>query len=118
MRCVKINQQTIYYALYLGKTAETDTSGNYTGDYVISYADPVAMKANVSPARKWTSVEPYGLESDYTHVMMTDNMSCPITETTLVWIGKPITENANFRVVKVAKSLNHITYDLEEIMNP
>ena len=118
MRCLKINQRTIHYALYTGKTAETDTDGNFTGDYVETYGTPVALRINVSPAKRYTAIEPFGEESDYTHTMVTDDMNCPITETSLIWIGIPTTDKANFRVVKVARSLNHITYDLEEIANP
>ena len=118
MRCLKINRQKIFYALYTGKTAETDTDGNLTGDYVETYAEPVAMKVNVSPAKGKTNIEMFGEEEDYTRSIVTDKMDCPIVESTLLWIGKPVTENANYRVTRVARSLHHITYAIEEIANP
>ena len=118
MRCLEINKRKIWYALYMGMSDEVDANGNLTGDHVKTYAEPVSLKINYSYARRHASIEPFGIETDYTHTMVTDKMSCPITESTLVWIDKDTTENANFRVVKVAKSLNSITYDLEEIANP
>ena len=119
MRCLKINRRTIYYALYTGKAAETDTDGNYTGDYVETYADPVELKVNISPAKGRSSIEMFGDEEDYTRTMVTDDMSCPIVESTLLWVSvNPATHNPNYRVTRVARSLHHITYAIEEIANP
>ena len=50
MRALLRNMQTFYYALYDRKT-EVIKDGLRTGQYTVTYAAPVAMKANVSASK-------------------------------------------------------------------
>ena len=123
MRILRRNTQKIYYALYTGKTAKTDSLGYATGEYVKTYGTPVEMRVNINPASGNASVEPFGTEIDYTHIMVTCDTDCPIDEHSILWIGKePYTDDAepqltphNFRVNRVAKSLNSILYAIREV---
>lgn len=122
MRTLRRNKQKIYYALYSAKTDAIDAQGFFTGESVKTYGDPVALKINVSPAEKNLTIEPFGTATDYSHTMVTCDMDCPIDEETILWIGKepytddnpPVLTAHNYRVVRVAKSLNNIMYAIRE----
>lgn len=115
MMCLEQNKQTFYYALYKDVEDAVDASGYKTGGKVKSYYDPVAMDANISAARGDSSVEQFGVNENYNRTIVTDEMDCPITTTTKLWIGIPVTEPYNYRVVRVARSLNSITYAISEV---
>lgn len=120
MKALARNRQTIYYALYKSKEKLYDSYGLYTGDHIITYESPVAIEMNVSPAKGMADVEMFGVNTNYAKVLVTDDMSCPIDETTVLWIGHAPNLNAdnyNYRVAKVAKSLNSITYAVAELEN-
>lgn len=115
MRALQRNKQTFYYALYLGATESVDEDGYYTGEMTSSYSTPVEARANISPARGEADVELFGITEQYTKTIVTTDMNCPIDTTSQLWIGIPITEPYNYVVVRVAKSLNSITYAIREV---
>ena len=124
MRSLVRNKQRIYYALYLGKTGVRDERGNLTGEYELSYASPVAYNINVSAARGTADVEQFGINANYTKTMVTNDLNCPITEISRLWIGKEATVTVddvttvtphNYVVVSVARSINSITYAIKEV---
>lgn len=115
MKSLARNKQAIYYALYEGKTEAVDDNGNFTGEYVISYSSPEKLMINVSPAKGAADVEVFGINASYSKTMVTTDMSCPLSETTRLWVGVPPTEPYNFVVTKVAKGLNSIMYAIEEV---
>lgn len=116
MRCLNRNKQTLYYALYQGETEEQDSDGNYTGERTITYGDPVKFKANISAARGESALNPFGIETNYSKTIVTDDLNCPIKEDTILWIGKDPTEDPyNYMVVKKAESLNSIMYAIREV---
>jgi len=122
MRSLARNKQTIYYALYDGKTEIIDEYGNKTGEYVTSYKSPVSFRINVSAARGTADVEQFGINANYSKTMVTNDMTCPISETTRLWIDTPafdLLENVlphNYVVTAVAKSINSITYAIKEVV--
>ena len=125
MRSLSRNKQTIYYALYQDKVAVKDEYGNATGEYVTSYGTPTEFRINVSAARGTADVEQFGINAIYTKTMVTNDLTCPITETSRLWIGKPAFEtvgeettvtNHNYVVTAVAKSINSITYAIKEVV--
>ena len=115
MRTLGRNKQAFYYALYKGKTAIVDAGGFDTGDYTVTYETPVEMRANISPARGTADVEQFGITTNYTHTIVTDDMTCPIDQNSILWIGRATTLPHNFAVVQVAKSLNSITIAIREV---
>ena len=124
MRTIHRNKQKIYYALYTGKTPILDEYGNQTGEYELTYASPVVYNLNVSAARGTADVDQFGINENYTKTMVTNDMGCPITETTRLWIGKEATVTVdevttvtphNYVVVSVARSINSITYAIKEV---
>lgn len=115
MRISQRNSQDIFYALYTDKKPIIDEYGNKTGEYELSYSDPVEYRINVSAARGTADVEQFGINANYTKTMVTNDMSCPIDETSRIWIGRDKTLPHNYVVVSVARSINSITYAIREV---
>ena len=119
MRELEINKQTIYYATYTSKTDAVNTNNQKTGEKTKSYATPVELRINVSPARGNAERDMFGIDCRYTHTMSTADLACPIAEDTVLWVGTTPGQNntnpPNFVVVRKAKSLNDIVYAIREV---
>lgn len=88
MRCLERNKQTFWYCLYSGKYPIIDANGYETTDYVVTYEDAVEMKASISPATGISNTEQFGNLDSYDKVIVTDDLSCPIDENTVLFIDK------------------------------
>lgn len=115
MKIMERNKTSFYYLLYLGKTEAVDSEGYETGEKIVTYSAPVAMKANVSAATGYAQTEQFGNFINYDKVIVTDDMSCPIDEHSVLFLdkepefdatGKPLYD---YTVRRVAKSLNSIS---------
>ena len=115
MRTLLRNKQKIYYALYDSKTARIDEYGNATGEYELTYGNPKPLWINVSAARGTADVEQFGINANYSKTMVTEDINCPITETTRLWVGRSPEEPHNYVVASVAKSINSVTYAIKEV---
>lgn len=116
MMCLAQNKQRLYYALYQGKTQKIDAQGNKTGQWNTTYSEPVEIWMNISAARGTADVEQFGINDSYTRTLATDDVNCPIDTDSILWIGKdPSSDPYNYCVVRVAKSLNSITYAIREV---
>ena len=120
MRSLTRNKQRIFYSLYTGKQEVRDEWGNLVSEPVLTYDAPVEYYINVSAARGTADVEQFGINTAYTKTMVTNDLTCPIDETTRLWIGREPTDNGvevphNYVVVMVAKSVNSITYAIKEV---
>lgn len=115
MKCLGRNKQTLYYALYKGQQITYDEYGNETGQPLREYYDPVEIRMNISAARGTADVEQFGINTVYSKTLVTDDMSCPIDENSILWLGTSTTNPYNYVVKQVAKSLNSITIAIEEV---
>lgn len=116
MRTMEINKRTVYYALYEGITDEVDEEGNYTGNKVPSYSDPIPLKINVSPARGEATSRQFGDLLEYDKTLVTTDMSLPIDEQTIMWIDNlDTTQPHDYKVTKVAKGLNSVQYAVAKV---
>lgn len=116
MRALERNKQIIYYALYEGKEPVLDEYGNETGEYEILYSSPTVLRINVSAARGESSTRPFGDTENYDKVLMTDDLSVPITETSILWIDSLDTQKPHDYIVKkVAKSLNSVSIAVSKV---
>ena len=120
MKALARNRQEIWYALLSSVTDAT--SGNLkTGEKVKTYTTPAALRINVSAARGTADVEQFGVNDNYDRTMATDDMTCPLDETSILWIGIPVYDLQgnvlphNYKVVRVAKSLNSIMYAIRKV---
>lgn len=121
MRTLRRNQISFYYLLYNGMTPVRDEDGNETGEETVSYQAAVPMRANVSAATGSAQVEQFGSFAGYDRVIVTDDLTCPIDENTVLFLdkepeydadGKPLYD---YLVRRVARSLNSISYAVSRV---
>lgn len=121
MKIMERNKSTFYYLLYQSKERTTDEEGNETGEGRVIYGDPVAMRANVSAATGYAQTEQFGNFITYDKVIVTDDLSCPIDENSVLFIDKEPEFDANgnpkydYTVRRVAKSLNSISIAVSKV---
>ena len=121
MRTLNRNKSPFWYLLYDRKAPAKDEYGNETGEELVVYKPAVAMNANISAATGSAQVEQFGNFAGYDKVIVTDDLSCPIDENTVLFIdkepqydkdGKPLYD---YMVKRVAKSLNSISYAVSKV---
>lgn len=123
MRLCTRNLKRIYFATYQGKVEIKDSDGNDTGRSTPSYSNPEELIASVSAARGTADTEQFGVNLDYEKVVITDNLTLPISETSVLWVDslpniKPdgSTETPfDYEVVKVAESVNYVSYAIKKV---
>lgn len=120
MRCLERNKSTFYYCLYKSTEMQTDEYGNETSAPKVLYEDPVMMRANVSPATGFTTAAQFGYLENYDKVIVTDDMDCPITESTVLFVEKEPEYRADlplydYVVRRVSKSLNSISIAIRKV---
>jgi hypothetical protein len=116
MRALERNKVRFYYSLYGGKTPVKDEDGNETGEYEVSYSEPIEMRANISAARGEISTRQFGDSINYDKVISISDLSCPIDEHTVLWVDETdITKPHDYLVVKVAKSLNNLSIAISKV---
>ena len=113
MRCLEINKRRLWYALYLGRTANTE-NGFETGEYSNSYSDPVAFRANVSPAAGRVGIDVFGESLDYERVIVCDYVDLPVKEDSILFIEHEPEQNSSgnwnydYIVKRISRSINSV----------
>lgn len=115
MRVLTRNKQTFYYADFEGTVPLYDDNGNLTGDEEIKYSEPIEMKAVISMTRGGAESTLFGLNEVYDKYITLNKEDDVITEQSVLWIGIPPTEPHNYRVYRVAKSLNFIQIGIRRV---
>lgn len=138
MRTLKKNEQTLYYANYVGDIPiyATDEEGNIlTTDvdgeivevidsYKQGYANPEKFEANISFNSGETIMAEYGLDvGEYNAVIQATKGEFPFNEQTLIWhTSEPeydssdnvLPESADYKVVAIKSSLNEERFILRK----
>ena len=135
MRIMERNKQSFWYLLYDRKVPVTDEDGNElvleyvdthedgneTGEETVVYKPAVSFRANVSAATGASQVEQFGNLAGYDKVIVTDDMTCPVDENTVLFLdkepvydedGKPLYD---YMVRRVAKSLNSVSIAVTKV---
>ena len=115
MRTLNRNKSPFWYLLYDSKAPAKDEYGNETGEELVVYKPAVAMNANISAATGSAQVEQFGNFAGYDKVIVTDDLSCPIDENTVLFIDKDGKPLYDYMVKRVAKSLNSISYAVSKV---
>lgn len=124
MQTLERNKIGFWYALKTGSEEVRDEDGLLESEAEITYGEPVYAEMSMSissgannlGSQGMVELEPFGITTAYTHRMVTEDMDCPIDEETILWIDKEPTDGAhNFKIVRVARSLNHIIYYVKEV---
>lgn len=123
MRTLARNKVRIYYANYRTKTPVKDEYDNLTGEYDITYEDPMEIKANVSAARGESTTRQFGEDEVYDRVIVMDDPRVPIEVSTVLWIDTLPEIKADgstdtpydYIVKQVAPSLNSVSIAVSKV---
>lgn len=115
MRCLDRNKKSFYYATYQGITKQTDSEGNFTGEYGISYSTPVQAYGNISPAKGNDFSSPFGVAENYDKIIVMADPNFPVETTSVLWIENATTDPYDYIVVKVARSLNSVSIAVRKV---
>lgn len=121
MKTMDRNKVSFWYLLYDKKVPITDEDGNETGEYRVIYKAAVQQRENVSAATGSAQVEQFGNFISYDKVIVTDDLSCPIDENTVLFLDKEPeydkdgTPMYDYIVKRVAKSLNSVSYAVSKV---
>ena len=88
MRCTLRNKQKFYCCQYTGKRAVVDADGHDTGEKIPIYGTAKEIWANISPATGMSRAEQFGNLENYDKVIVTNDLSCPINENSVLFIDK------------------------------
>ena len=116
MRTLKRNKRPVAYAFYDGATELTDSEGNYTGEYTVSYTTPVKTLMNVSGGRGQADIALFGLTQTFARTATTEDLETKFNTETVFWIETdPDTEPFDYRVVAVSRTINQVVLALAEV---
>lgn len=116
MRTVKRNKRPVAYAFYDGVTELTDSEGNYTGEYDVSYTEPIKTLMNVSGGRGQADIALFGLTQTFARTATTEDLDTPFNTETVFWVETdPDTEPFDYRVVAVSRTINQVVLALAEV---
>lgn len=117
MRTVHRDKRPVAYAFYDGVTELTDTEGNYTGEYEVSYTTPVKTLMNVSGGRGQADIALFGLTQTFSRTATTEDLVTPFNTETVFWVEKDPDKNEPFdyRVAAVSRTVNQVVLALAEV---
>lgn len=108
MRLLRRNTTAFQYRAYSGET-ETMVDGRHTGIYVPTYATAVEYRGTISVPTGFASNQLFGIDTEYSHVLLMDNPSTPVTEAGLIdWRGE------TYEIKAVKPSLNVLSIALKK----
>lgn len=124
MRCMARNKTTFYYAPYTGKNEITDEYGNATGQYSVTYGNPIEARGNISPAQGMVQTQLFGASANYDRVIVLDDVHISVDEYSVLWVDTPprleedgsTTTPHDYVVTKVARSLNGVSLAISKVM--
>lgn len=123
MRCMVRNKTTFYYASYIGETEIVDEYGNRTGEFSLTYGNPMRVSGNVSAAQGEMQSRQFGESERYDKVIVLDDRNAPIDEHSILWVdtlphlnedGSTDTPH-DYIVRRIAKSLNGVSIAIGKV---
>ena len=123
MRGMIRNKSKFYYASYIGETEIIDEYGNATGEYKISYSNPIKCSGNISAARGEVQSQQFGESESYDKVIVLDDRNASIDEHSILWVDTlpqlnedGTTDTPHDYIVKmVGKSLNGVSIAIRKV---
>lgn len=134
MMTLDINKQKMYYANQDGEVPiyeeYTDEDGNTypldTGETKIGYSEPIEFWGNISMSGGESEAQEFGLDlSQYSAVVVLPKNYINASETSLIWYdtepqkdvgGNVDGDSADYRIVKISKSLNFDKLVLQKVV--
>ena len=119
MRTTHRDKRPVAYAFYDGVQELTDEYGNYTGEYDVSYTEPVKTLMNVSGGRGQADIALFGLTQTFARTATTEDLETEFNTQTVFWVendpdaGEPF----DYRVVAISRTINQVVLALAEVEN-
>lgn len=88
MRTTHRNKRRCWFCQYTGLQPILDSNGKDTGEKILLYSGHKALWANISPATGASGAEQFGNLENYDKVIVTNDLSCPIDENSVLFIDK------------------------------
>lgn len=115
MRTLDKNKRSFYVSSPITEQPILDKDGFETGETEIKYSEPVKQRGNISEAQGESANKEFGNITDYDKVIVLSKLSCPITETSRLWVDNTdITKPADYSVKCIARSLNSISVAIKK----
>lgn len=116
MRTVHRNKRKVWYAFYAGQTEVVNDNGEYTGEMMVNYTEPVMALMNVSGGRGAADVAMFGFDSEYSRSIVTEDLKTPFNTETVFWIETdPAHGPHDYRAVGVSRTINQVVIALSEV---
>ena len=123
MRCMVRNKTKFYYAPYISDTEIIDEYGNHTGEYEVSYSNPIECFGNVSAAQGEVQSRQFGESESYDKVIVLDDRNAPMNEHSVLWVDTlpHLNEDGttdtpwDYTVKRVARSLNSVAIAIRKV---
>lgn len=123
MRGMVRNKQKFYYASYVGENEIIDEYGNATGEYAVSYGNPIKTAGNISAAQGEMQSRQFGESESYDKVIVLDDRNATIDEHSILWVDTlpHLNEDGttdtpyDYTVKKVARSLNGVSIAIRKV---
>ena len=116
MRTVQRDKRPVAYASYVGSTELVDADGNYTGEYAVEYSTPVKTLMNVSGGRGQADIALFGLTQNFSRTAVTQDLDTNWNTEMVMWVERdPDTEPFDYRITRVARTINQVVLALEEV---
>ena len=123
MRGMVRNKTKFYYASYIGEIEIIDENGFETGEYEISYSNPIEYEGNISAAQGEMQSRQFGEVESYDKVIVLDDRNAPIDEHSVLWVDTlphlnkdgTTTTPYDYIVKKVARSLNGVSIAIRKV---
>lgn len=118
MRAMERNRQEVHVARLLKKTEILDGERR-TGQYELTYSEPLAIRCSVSASRGQADTELFGVSAAYDRTVLLDGdlQSLGLDESSILWIDRTPEEGAphDYTVYRVARSLNFTMLAVQKV---
>ena len=126
MKCLRRNKSTFYYKLWEDMAETEDEDGNILETNVPLYSDIKSLEA-YSTSEQGQAFSPsitpdlYGLDVNYTKIIITEDMNCPVTdkdgEAPVFYIdNNPYNDEPyDYVVTRVSRLLNHVQIQMKRV---
>ena len=116
MRTSHRDKRPVAYASYIGQTEMVDENGDYTGESDVQYSTPVKTLMNVSGGKGQADIALFGLTQNFSRTAVTQDLDTNWNTEMVMWVERdPDTEPFDYRITRVARTINQVVLALEEV---
>jgi hypothetical protein len=121
VRTLERNKREFWACAYVGRTEIAD-EGHATGEYAITYGEPVLMRGNVTAASGNAELEQFGIGVEYDRVIQLPGTDWDVDEHTVLFLDReppedfdPTNVPYDYTITRVSKSLNHTSLAVSKV---